>query len=53
MISFYQYRKSHCGDKTVVKSSYLSNEISYAGKTGHIFILNQPQRMGCGQNLNP
>ena len=25
----YQYRKSHCGDKTVVKSSYLHNGISY------------------------
>ena len=29
----YQYRKSHCGDKTVVRSSYLHNGISYAGKT--------------------
>ena len=27
----YQYRKSHCGDKTVVRSSYLHNEISYTG----------------------
>ena len=25
----YQYRKSHCGDKTVVRSSYLHNGISY------------------------
>ena len=31
-MSFYQYRKSHCGDKTVVRSSYLHNEISYTGK---------------------
>ena len=29
----YQYRKSHCGDKTVVRSSYLHNGISYTGKT--------------------
>ena len=29
-ISSYQYRKSHCGDKTVVRSSYLHNGISYA-----------------------
>ena len=28
----YQYRKSHCGDKTVVRSSYLHNRISYTGK---------------------
>ena len=28
----YQYRKSHCGDKTVVRSSYLYNGISYTGK---------------------
>ena len=25
----YRYRKSHCGDKTVVRSSYLHNRISY------------------------
>ena len=28
----YQYRKCHCGDKTVVRSSYLHNGISYTGK---------------------
>ena len=28
----YRYRKSHCGDKTVVRSSYLHNGISYTGK---------------------
>ena len=31
-MSSYQYRKFHCGDKTVVRSSYLHNEISYTGK---------------------
>ena len=31
-MSSYQYRKSHCGDKTVVRSSYLHNGISYGGK---------------------
>ena len=35
-MSSYQYRKSHCGDKTVVRSSYLHNGISYTGN-----ILNQ------------
>ena len=28
----YQYRKPNCGDKTVVRSSYLHNGISYTGK---------------------
>ena len=28
----YQYRKSHCGDKTILRPSYLHNEISYTGK---------------------
>ena len=32
-MSSYQYRKSHCGDKTVVRSSYLHNGNSYTGKT--------------------
>ena len=31
-MSSYQYRKSHCGDKTVVRSSYLHNGISYTGQ---------------------
>ena len=31
-MSSYQHRKSHCGDKTVVRSSYLHNGISYTGK---------------------
>ena len=39
-MSSYQYRKSHCGDKTIWRPSYLHNGISYAGKDG-IFILNQ------------
>ena len=33
----YQYRKSHCGDKTVVRSSYLHNGISYAGKMTSLY----------------
>ena len=28
----YQLRKSHCGDKTVVRSTYLHNGISYTDK---------------------
>ena len=33
----YQYRKSHCGDKTVVRSSYLHNGISYTGKMTSLY----------------
>ena len=29
----YQYRKSHYGDKTILRPSYLHNGISYTGKT--------------------
>ena len=36
-MSSYQYRKSHCGDKTVVRSSYLHNGISYTGKTATLY----------------
>ena len=33
----YQYRKSHCGDKTVVRSSYLHNDISYTAKMSFLY----------------
>ena len=33
----YQYRQSHCGDKTVVRSSYLHNGISYTGKMTFLY----------------
>ena len=36
-MSSYQYRKSHCGDKTIVKSSYLYNGISYTGKMASLY----------------
>ena len=31
-MSSYQYKKSHCGDKTILRPSYLHNGISYTGK---------------------
>ena len=42
----YQYRKSHCGDKTVVRSSYLHNGISYTGKmvSFHWISPQEPER---------
>ena len=36
-MSSYQYRKSHCGDKTVTRSSYLHNGISYTGKMTSLY----------------
>ena len=31
--------KSHCGDKTVVRSSYLHNGITYAGKMASLYCI--------------
>ena len=36
-MSSYQYRKSHCRDKTVVRSSYLHNGISCTGKVSSLY----------------
>ena len=36
-MSSYRYRKSHCGDKTVVRWSYLHNRISYTGKMTSLY----------------
>ena len=33
----YQYRKSHCEDKTVVRSSYLHNGTFYTDKTSSLY----------------
>ena len=35
--SSYQYRKSHCGDKTILRPSYLHNRISYTGKITSLY----------------
>ena len=39
----YQYRKSHYGDKTVVRSSYLRNGISYTSKMPSLYWIS-PQK---------
>ena len=36
-MSSYRYRKSLCGDKTVIRSSYLHNGISYTGKMSSLY----------------
>ena len=33
----YQYRKSHRGDKTILRPSYLHNGVSYTGKTTSLY----------------
>ena len=33
----YHHRKSHCGDKTILRPSYLHNGISYTGKTTSLY----------------
>ena len=33
----YQYRKYHCGDNTILLSSYLHNGISYTGKMTSLY----------------
>ena len=33
----YQYRKSHCGDKTILRPSYLHSGISYTGKMTTVY----------------
>ena len=32
-----QYRKSHCGDETILRPSFLHNGISYTGKTTSLY----------------
>ena len=36
-MSSYQYRKSHCGDKTILRPSYLHNGISFTGKMTSLY----------------
>ena len=36
-MSSYQYRKSHCGDKTILWSSYLHNGISFTDKMASLY----------------
>ena len=33
----YQHRKSHCGDKTILRPSYLHNGISYTRKMSYLY----------------
>ena len=35
----YQYRKSHCGDKTILRPSYLHSWISYTDKISSLYCI--------------
>ena len=38
-MTFYQYRKSHCGAKTILRPSYLHNGIPYTDKTASLYLI--------------
>ena len=46
-IPSYQHRKSHCGDKTVVRSSYLHNGISYTRKMACLYWISPQNTTTC------
>ena len=48
-IPSYQYRKSHFGDKTILRPSYLHNGISYTGKMTSLYWIRA--RMLCGYHV--
>ena len=45
-MSSYQYRKSLCGDKMILRPSYLHNGISYTGKMTSLNGIRAPVEMG-------
>ena len=46
----YQYRKSYCGDKTILLPSYLHNGISYTGKMSSLYWIGAQLMIGqCDQ----
>ena len=47
----YQYRKSHCGDKTILRPSYLHNGISYTGKMATLYWIRAPNLSELRQTL--
>ena len=46
----YQYRKSHCGDKTILRPSYLHNGVSYTGKMTSLYWIRA--LVLCGANAS-
>ena len=50
-MSSYQYKKSHYGDKTVVRSSYLHNGISYTGKLSSLYWIRASARVNWKEKI--
>ena len=46
-ITSHPYRKSHCGDKTIVRLSYLHSGISYTGKMTSLYWIRRWPLIGC------
>ena len=51
-LSPYQFKKSHCRDKTILRQSYLHNGISYTGKISSknkslLYMLLTVRNIGC------
>ena len=45
-MSSYQYRKSLCGDKMILRPSYLHNGISYTGKMASLYWIRAQYAVG-------
>ena len=50
-MSSFQNRKSHCGDKTVVRPPYLQSGISYAGQVVSVYWISPPTHKWYPKNL--
>ena len=46
-MSSYQHKKSQCGEKTILRPSYLRNGISYTGKATSLYIWSGPRLFIC------
>ena len=47
----YRYKKSHCGDKTILRPSYLYNGISYTGKMSSLYWIRAQDSRSCDVDL--
>ena len=50
-MSSYYYRKSNCGDKTFVRSSYLHNGTSYASKMSSLYCIGAKDSCKVNQSI--
>ena len=51
-IQYYQYRQSHCGDKAVVRLSYLHSGISYSGEMSSLYWIGAQALTSTNVGLN-